>query len=348
MSLSRKRRRSQRGLSSKRLAEHLVRGDSVVIITGAGLSVSSGVRPFRGSSGLWQEVIWKTATRASFRKDPLEWYNGFWLPHFGSGTTGGGGGATNKTYEPNSGHAALQNLVDMFPDTCHIITQNVDGLQKGVVVEAHGRVGLYKCIPDDDSDTDSDSDEDDHRLVHLGHRRKSRALRKAIQNLEITNENSVDNVSKYMCRYQLMDSIPLDAIEPPSVREALANGATTLDSPPLCPSCRSPVPPQALLFDEGYHSHDFYRFEEMETLLSNAAVLVFVGTSFNVTITGVALDHAREHGIPVFNFNTVDVLEPSVRLNVENIVGKSDETLPRLVEDVQEELQSLALSSTQT
>ena len=338
MSPSRKRRRSQRGLSSKRLAEHFVRGETVVFITGAGLSVSSGVRPFRGSSGLWEEVIWKTATRASFRKDPLEWYNDFWLPHF----------ATTKTYEPNRGHEALQNLQEMFPDTCHVITQNVDGLQKGVVVEAHGRLGLYKCIPDDDSDTDSDSDEDDHRLVHLGHRRKSRALRKAIQNLENANENCDENAPKSLCRYQLIDSIPLDAIEPASVRDALASGATTLDSPPRCPSCRSPVPPQALLFDEGYHSHDYYRFEEMEALIASAAVLVFVGTSFNVTITGVALDHAREHGIPVFNFNTVDVLEPSVRLNVENIVGKSDETLPRLVEDVQEELRFLAGTSTQT
>ncbi|KAI2489150.1 Sir2 family [Fragilaria crotonensis] len=340
MSPSRKRRRSQRGQSSKRLAAHLVRGEQVVIITGAGLSVSSGVRPFRGSSGLWEEVIWKTATRASFRKNPLEWYNEFWLPHFGT---------TTKTYEPNQGHAALQKLQEMFPDSCHVITQNVDGLQKGIVVEAHGRLGLYKCIPEEDSDTDSDSDEDDHRLVHLGHRRKSRALRKAIQNLDVTDENRPEkNASRSLCRYQLIDSIPLDAIEPPSVRQALVNGATTLDSPPLCPSCRSPVPPQALLFDEGYHSHDFYRFEEMETLLANAAVLVFVGTSFNVTITGVALDHAREHGLPVFNFNTADVLEPSVRLNVENIVGKSDETLPRLVEDVQEELQFLAGASTET
>ena len=330
-----KRRRSERGQSSKRLATLLVGGERVVFITGAGLSVSSGVRPFRGSSGLWAEVIWKTATRASFRKDPLEWYNTFWLPHF----------PTNKTYKPSDGHDALQKLQQMFPQTCHIITQNVDGLQQqlhqedstAVVVEAHGRVGLYKCIPDDDSDTDSDSDEDEDRPVHLGHRRKSRALRQLIERQ--ATENSAESLTP-PCRYQLIESIQLSEIEPLSVRQALTAGATKLQSPSLCPGCGRAVPPQALLFDEGYHSHDFYRFEEMETLLANATVLVFVGTSFNVTITGVALDHAREHGIPVFNFNTADVLEPSLRLNVENIVGKSDEMLQRLVSDV-ESLQGL-------
>jgi len=304
----------------------------VVFITGAGLSVASGVRPFRGSSGLWKEVIWKTATRSSFRKDPLEWYNDFWLPHFAPG----------KTFQPNSGHEALQQLQELFPESCHIITQNVDGLQEGVV-EAHGRVELYKCIPEEDSDTDSDSDEDDDRKVHLGHRRKSRALRENIIKQEESAENQqIDNIptrQTQTCRYQLLDSIRLDQLEPPLVRQALEAGETRLLEPPLCPSCRRPVPPQALLFDEGYHSHDFYQFEKMEELLGKASVLVFVGTSFNVNITLVALDHARDHGIPVFNFNTQDVLEPSVRLNVENIVGKSDETLPRLVQDVKELLE---------
>jgi NAD-dependent deacetylase len=330
MSPIRKKRRSERGQSSKKLAVALAQDRQVVFVTGAGLSVASGVRPFRGSSGLWKEVIWKTATRSSFRKDPLEWYNDFWLPHFVPG----------KTYEPNSGHDALQDLQRMFPGSCHVITQNVDGLQEGVV-EAHGRAELYKCIPEEDSDTDSDSDEDDDRPVHLGHRRKSRAQREDIANQEefVENEDNANIPPKKTCRYQLLDSIRLDQLEPPHVRQALQAGKTTLLEPPLCPSCHRPVPPQALLFDEGYHSHDFYQFEKMEDLLGKADILVFVGTSFNVNITLVALDHARDNGIPVFNFNTQDVLEPSVRLNVENIVGKSDETLPRLVRDVKELLQ---------
>ena len=74
----------------------------------------------------------------------------------------------------------------------------------------------------------------------------------------------------------------------------------------------------------------------MEEILSQCAVLVFVGTSFAVTITDVALEHARDRSIPVYNFNTTDILEASARLNVENIVGKADSTLPRLLADVKD------------
>jgi NAD-dependent deacetylase len=309
MSPSRKRRRSLRGQSSNRLATRIVKGDQVVFITGAGLSVSSGVKPFRGDSGIWNEVIWKTATRACFRKDPLAWYNDFWLPYF-----------SNMDPKPNTGHSVLKALQEMFPDTCHIITQNVDGLQQGKnVIEAHGRIGYFKCLPAVDSDTDSDDDDDDDRPVHLGHRRKRSSWK----------------IGK-KCRFQQMDSLAESEIEPSSVRKALKNKKPKLDSPPLCPQCRRPVPPQALLFDEGYHAHDFYQFMEMERLLANARVIVFIGTSFNVTITSVTLDHARSKRIPVFNFNTVDFLEPSARLDVENIVGKSDDTLSQLLSDVKE------------
>jgi NAD-dependent SIR2 family protein deacetylase len=266
----------------------------------------------------------------------LKFYNDFWLPHFVPG----------KVFQPNDGHLALEAVKELFPQSCHIITQNIDALQVGVL-EAHGRVGLYKCIPEEDSDTDSDEDENDDRLVHLGHRRKSRALRRMI----LEQEEAKENASNYQqpatdmqqvrgaCRYQQVDSIRLEDIEPVHVRQALLAGKTILPGPPLCPLCHRPVPPQALLFDEGYHSHDFYRFEEIEEILGNAEVLVFVGTSFNVRITEVALDHARDHSLPVFNFNIQDVLEPSVRLNVENIVGKSCETLPILLQHIRDLLE---------
>ena len=82
-SLSGSRRRSRRGNSSLcTLAESIATKCNVVFITGAGLSVPSGVRPFRGRDGLWSEVVWSRATRENFRRDPLGWYNDFWLRHF--------------------------------------------------------------------------------------------------------------------------------------------------------------------------------------------------------------------------------------------------------------------------
>ena len=50
-----------------------------MFITGAGLSAASGIRTFRGPDGLWSEGIWRKATRKEFRKDPLGWYNDFWV-----------------------------------------------------------------------------------------------------------------------------------------------------------------------------------------------------------------------------------------------------------------------------
>jgi hypothetical protein len=75
-------RRSRRNTTApllQELARHIVSSKPVVFITGAGLSAASGIRTFRGPDGLWSEVIWKKSTREEFRKDPLVWYNEFWV-----------------------------------------------------------------------------------------------------------------------------------------------------------------------------------------------------------------------------------------------------------------------------
>jgi NAD-dependent SIR2 family protein deacetylase len=280
----------------------------VVFITGAGISVASGVRPFRGSSGVWTQHIWTTATREAFRKDPLEWYNDFWLPCL----------TLPQNAKPNASHHALTELLNTYPNL-KMITQNVDGLQESSsphqIIEAHGRLGLYKCLPEEDSDTDSDSDDDDERLVHLGHRRKRRLATK-----------------KVTCPYQQHESLTIDQVEPAAIRPTLASSLPErrLTEAPKCPSCRNFLAPQALLFDEGYHSHDFYQFQTMEEWLAKAEVIVFCGTSFAVRLPEITLEHARARGIPVYNFNTQDFLESTVRLNATNVTGPSEESLPRL------------------
>ena len=340
-----------------------------MFITGAGVSVASGVRPFRGSSGVWTQVIWSTATREAFRKDPLKWYNAFWVPMFLQTSLPPPDHNRQRTqyeeesnadYEfpvtallrpdpqPNAGHLALVELMNDYPNI-QMITQNVDGLHppSSRLIEAHGRVGLYKCLPTEDSDTDSDSDDDDEREVHLGHRRKRRT-------------------AASLCPYQQAMSLTGTQLEPPATRDALlkasepatstiassdastGNAAATptsepcaplpqkrilLEQAPKCPSCGNCVAPQALLFDEGYHNHDFYQFRLMEEWIAKAEVIVFVGTSFaGVSLTEVALEHAREKELPVYNFNTRDFLESTFRLNAENVSGPSEETLPQLLE----------------
>ena len=360
-----KRRRRLRGDASlENLARSILTGQRVVFISGAGLSVASGVRPFRSGrpedgswsqpkldvseekrftaasktglqAGLWDQVLWTTATRESFRQDPLKWYNEFWIPHLGSS----GLGAT-----PNAGHHALQQIMNEFPVTCSQITQNIDGLQSNnpkteqqrSLIEIHGRAGLYKCLPDSDSDTDSNSDDEEDRPIHLGHRRKARNLKRRLQD-------------PTLCPFQYLESLEADQLLlPESERSHLApknvksstNGAPCgmlkqLSEPPRCPACCNIVMPQALLFDEGYHSHSFYEFELAEDWLRDCEVMVFCGTSFAVNLTTVALDHARARSIPVYNFNLHDPLISTARLNVSNIMGPAHETLPKLVEIIQ-------------
>jgi NAD-dependent SIR2 family protein deacetylase len=177
-----------------------------------------------------------------------------------------------------------------------MITQNVDGLlppNPTHTIEAHGRVGLYKCIPDEDSDTDSESDDDDGRLVHLGHRRKWRRHRRRAHRRSSSKRHSLQ------CPYQNEKSVSIDEIEPSSIQENLKRGKGPLSEAPKCPYCNNTLAPQALLFDEGYHSHDFYEFQKMEEWLAEAEVIVFVGTSFAVRLPEVTLEHARAMKIPV-------------------------------------------------
>lgn len=307
-------RRSSRGNSSLfHLAQAIVEHQKhVVFITGAGISVASGIRPFRGPTGVWTHHIWTNSTREAFRRDPLEWYNDFWFPCLGTLPQGHA--------KPNAGHETLEVLLRRFPFTLKMITQNVDGLHPPgpQTIEAHGRLGLFKCLPEDDSDTDSDSDTDDDRPVHLGHRRKHAQSR------------------RNGCPFRQLQSLSIDQIEPPTLRQSIREGKGPLPELPYCPVCNNVVAPQALLFDEGYHSHDFYEFRKMEDWLSRAEVIVFVGTSFAVRLPEVTLEHCRNVGIPVYNFNTSDMVAASSSLNANNIRGPSEVTLPLLLQEVEE------------
>ncbi len=307
LSALRRRRRSARGNSSiMALAKEIVTNRKrVVLITGAGLSVASGIRPFRGKSNLksealWTQHIWTNATRETFRKDPLNWYNDFWLPCL----------SLPPTVRPNAAHRAVHWLLDQSTSggtealRIRMITQNVDGLlppNPTHTIEAHGRLGLYKCIPDEDSDTDSECDEDDDRLVHLGHRRKWRRRRRVQSNRDKRRRRSYSGSGRRdeHCPYQNEKSVTIDQIEPATIHDNLKKGKGPISEAPKCPHCSNILAPQALLFDEGYHSHDFYEFQKMEEWLAEAEVIVFIGTSFAVRLPEVTLEHARARKIPV-------------------------------------------------
>jgi len=112
----------------------------VVILTGAGVSVASGLRPFRGPGGLWNDDSSATPLRAhdlQTRPDAV-WA---FLRRLHSAVA---------TATPNAAHHCLALAQANFPgDSFTLITQNVDGLHQAAgssdVVELHGSLAQFTC-----------------------------------------------------------------------------------------------------------------------------------------------------------------------------------------------------------
>jgi NAD-dependent deacetylase len=130
-----------------RAAELLRDAQSVVALTGAGLSVESGIPPFRGPGGLWTK----------YGEPPLDGYQRFlrdpaqaWRERLHPTESWAKGLAlTLGRAKPNAGHRALVELEALGRlDT--LITQNVDDLHRQAghkrLLEIHGNHALLRCL----------------------------------------------------------------------------------------------------------------------------------------------------------------------------------------------------------
>ena len=113
----------------------------VVMLTGAGVSVESGLRPFRGRDGWWRgQDPTHLATLEAFAADPAlvsEWYDLRRMAALGA--------------EPSSAHlaiAALERHVVAAGGRFALLTQNVDRLHQRAgserVVELHGSLVVWR------------------------------------------------------------------------------------------------------------------------------------------------------------------------------------------------------------
>lgn len=127
------------------LASEIAAADRTVALTGAGVSVPSGIPPFRGGSADdAPDPVWETHDRTDFHRrrfdaDPA----GFWTDRLDLRETMYGDGV-----EPNVAHEALAALESRgCLDT--LVTQNVDGLHAAAgsesVVELHGTSARVVC-----------------------------------------------------------------------------------------------------------------------------------------------------------------------------------------------------------
>jgi NAD-dependent deacetylase len=121
------------------LAELIGESGCTVALTGAGVSVPSGIPDFRTpETGIWANVDpMKVAHIEVFERDPARFWS-YYRPRFHS--------LGDK--EPNSAHAALAELErrDLLEG---VITQNIDRLHRAAgsenVVEVHGSIETSSC-----------------------------------------------------------------------------------------------------------------------------------------------------------------------------------------------------------
>jgi len=112
---------------------------SVVALTGAGISVPSGIPDFRTpGKGLWTKVDpMKVAHIDAFRRDPKSFWE-YYRPRF----------QTLSDKRPNAAHQALAEL-ESRGLLDGVITQNIDRLHRAPgsrrVVEVHGSIENSSC-----------------------------------------------------------------------------------------------------------------------------------------------------------------------------------------------------------
>ena len=114
----------------------------MVALTGAGISVPSGIPDFRSpGTGLWEKVDpMEVAHISVWRRDPERFWS-FYGQRF----------AALEGKQPNGAHRALAALEDAGR-LDGVITQNIDGLHRAAgtreLVEIHGSIATASCPAD--------------------------------------------------------------------------------------------------------------------------------------------------------------------------------------------------------
>ena len=124
----------------KKTAEFIAAAKHVVALTGAGISVESGIPPFRGKGGLWEKFDpIEVGHIDSFMRDPEKVWRLLISEMRG----------VLETARPNPGHLGLARL-EGLGKLKTVITQNIDGLHQLAgnidVIEFHGNFAWLRCL----------------------------------------------------------------------------------------------------------------------------------------------------------------------------------------------------------
>jgi NAD-dependent deacetylase len=123
----------------------MLRHQSIVVLTGAGISAESGINTFRASDGLWENHrIEEVATPEGFNDNPIlvhQFYNQRRRQ------------LLDPAIRPNAAHTALAQLEHAVSDnplgSFLLITQNIDNLHERAgsqnIVHMHGELLKMRC-----------------------------------------------------------------------------------------------------------------------------------------------------------------------------------------------------------
>ena len=116
--------------------------NSLVILTGAGISRESGLATFRDAGGVWSQVrIEDVATPEAFARDPAR-VHGFYNARRAQ--------LRDASVQPNAAHRALAELDAQWPGGLLLVTQNVDNLHDRAgsrrLLHMHGELMKARCL----------------------------------------------------------------------------------------------------------------------------------------------------------------------------------------------------------
>ena len=129
-------------------ARLIATSEYVVAMTGAGISVESGIPPFHGPDGLWTRHGTPSGNGyQSFLEDPAAWWRREmkravepWVAELRESV---------RNARPNPGHEALVEM-ERAGWIRSLITQNIDGLHTDAgtqnIVEIHGSRRFLRCV----------------------------------------------------------------------------------------------------------------------------------------------------------------------------------------------------------
>ncbi len=115
--------------------------ESIVILTGAGISAESGIKTFRAADGLWENhKIEEVATPQAFQKNP-ELVHDFYNERRKQ--------LLSVEVQPNPAHRALAELEREFAGKLLLVTQNIDNLHEKAgshsLIHMHGELLNMRC-----------------------------------------------------------------------------------------------------------------------------------------------------------------------------------------------------------